>query len=517
LWTVDAVSRTRMVEQLPVGEYNQLYRQSSTLYFSSTDKADETTIQSLSLDPLAQPSTVSGSTNVKTFTIASNVVLGKFASGLWVGTPVSSPSWIQLPVSSLHLDVDPQLEWRAMFRDAWRLLRDYFYDPGMHGVDWGGVYQRYLPLVRRVTTHGELKDLIAQMVGEVSALHVFVYGGDDVDTPKGASVASLAVELRRNESGGGYTVGHIPLSDPAVPNAAPPLSPQRANVSTGETLLAIDGLPLLALPDIGFALQGKADRLVQLTVRSPAGDTRLVTATPVSQGTAFKYRYNEWELLARRRVDLLSNGRVGYIHMRRMSQGGHSFERFAAGFYPEGHKDGLIIDVRNNHGGNIDSWVLTKLMRRAWMYWKGRSGPIAWNQHGAFRGHMVVLVDEKTASDGEAFAEGFRRLGLGVVMGQRTWGGEIWLSSDNPMVDGGIATAPESGVFSLDGKWLIEQVGVVPDIEVVNEPVATFYGADAQLDAAIRHLNDQIALRPIPEPTPPAYPDRSLPAGQCSV
>jgi len=182
-------------------------------------------------------------------------------------------------------------------------------------------------------------------------------------------------------------------------------------------------------------------------------------------------------------------------------------------FYPIFDRDGLIIDVRHNNGGNIDSWILEKLLRKAWFYWQPRIGSPTWNMQYAFRGHVVVLCDQNTASDGEAFAEGFRRLGLGKVIGTRTWGGEVWLSSSNFLVDRGIATAAETGVFGPDGDWLIEGHGVDPDIVVDNLPHATFNGSDAQLEAAIAFLKEEIRTRPIPVPSAPTYPDKSFKRG----
>jgi tricorn protease len=183
--------------------------------------------------------------------------------------------------------------------------------------------------------------------------------------------------------------------------------------------------------------------------------------------------------------------------------------RWARDFYPVFNRAGLIIDVRHNSGGNIDSWVLEKLMRKAWMYWQGRIGTPYWNMQWAFRGHVVVLCDEGTASDGEAFTEGFRRLGLGRVIGTRTWGGEIWLSSSNVLEDRGIATAAENGVYGPEGAWLIEGHGVDPDSVVDNLPGATYRGQDAQLDAAIAYLRTEIKAHPTPVPPPPSYPDKS--------
>ena len=172
-------------------------------------------------------------------------------------------------------------------------------------------------------------------------------------------------------------------------------------------------------------------------------------------------------------------------------------------------RQGLIVDVRYNRGGNIDSWILEKLMRPAWMYWQPRIGEPYWNMQNAFRGHAITLVNYRTASDGEAFAEGFRRLKIGPVLGTRTWGGEVWLSSSNVLADRGIATAAEIGVYGPEGEWLIEGKGVEPDTVVDNLPRATFDGGDAQLDAAIDALLAKIAAEPRTVPPAPAYPDKS--------
>src|SRR5581483_11347966 len=169
------------------------------------------------------------------------------------------------------------------------------------------------------------------------------------------------------------------------------------------------------------------------------------------------------------------------------------------------NRKGLIIDVRHNGGGNIDSWILEKLMRKAWFYWQSRVGNPTWNMQYAFRGHRVVLCDHETASDGEAFAEGLKRMGMGKVIGTRTWGGEIWLSGSNTEADNGVATAAETGVYGPEGKWLIEGHGVEPDIVVDNLPHATFEGNDAELQRAIDELSREIQQDPRPVPPHPPY------------
>ena len=206
----------------------------------------------------------------------------------------------------------------------------------------------------------------------------------------------------------------------------------------------------------------------------------------------------------------LGKEQIGYVHLRAM--GADDFGEWAREFYPVFTRQGLIIDVRNNEGGNIDSWILGRLLRKAWFYWSHRVGKAPmWNMQFAFRGHIVVLCNENTASDGEAFTEGIKRLNLGKVIGTRTWGGEIWLNGDNYLVDKGIATAAEFGVYGPEGTWLIENHGVDPDIVVDNLPHATFKGGDAQLKAAMTYLQKQIKEHPVEMPPQPPFPIKAFP------
>jgi len=242
------------------------------------------------------------------------------------------------------------------------------------------------------------------------------------------------------------------------------------------------------------------------------GKSREAIVVPISGGQEGNLRYCDWEYSRRLEVEKASNGKIGYVHLRAM--GGGDIDQWARDFYPVFDRQGLIVDVRHNNGGNIDSWILEKLMRKAWMFWNQHRGAPSWNMQYAFRGQMVVLCDESTASDGEAFSEGFRRLGLGKVIGTRTWGGEVWLSGGNTLVDEGVATAAENGVYGPEGKWLIEGHGVDPDVVIDNLPHETFYGRDAQLDAAIKLLQEEIQKHPNPVTAPPAFPDKSFKPGK---
>jgi len=233
---------------------------------------------------------------------------------------------------------------------------------------------------------------------------------------------------------------------------------------------------------------------------------------PISNDDAEDLFYAAWEYRTRQKAIELADQEgfsVGYLHLRSMS-GPNDINKFFRGFFPNYDKAGLIIDVRHNRGGNIDSWLLDYLQRKAWTYWQGRAtniynGGLGWDEQFAFRGHLVVLIDEKTSSDGEGFSRGVSELGLGKLVGTRTWGGGIWLSSDNRLVDGGIATAPEIGTYNDEFGWGmgIENMGVDPDVEVDNNPRISFDGHDQQLERAIDVLKEWLHQEPVAFPQDP--------------
>jgi tricorn protease len=406
--------------------------------------------------------------------------------------------------------VIPQEEFKEAFLDAWRMHRDYFYDRNMHGVNWKLMRDKYSEFLLRVRDRAELSDLIGQMISELNVMHNTVVGGDRRTAPDEIAIGRLGGELAR-ESDGAWKIVRIYRHDPDRPDLASPLARPEVDAKVGDRILAINGVEVKTLQHPYEALKNQVNKQVLLQMET-AGVKRDVIVKPMSAAAEASLRYHEWEYTRRLAVEEKSKGRFGYVHLRAMGTG--DIAQWAENYFPVFDREGLIIDVRHNNGGNIDSWILSKLMRKAWMYWQPRVGRTSWNMQYAFRGPMVVLVDERTASDGEAFAEGFRRLGLGKVIGTRTWGGEIWLTSSNRLADNGVATAAELGVFGGNTKgaqeWLVEGIGVVPDIVVDNLPYATFNGSDAQLDAAIAHLEAEVKKSYQAVPAVPPYPDKSL-------
>lgn len=407
----------------------------------------------------------------------------------------------KVDLSSWKIPVDPPAEWRQMFVDSWRLHRDYFWDPNMHGVDWEGVRAQYEPLVERVTSREELTDIQAQMISHLSLMHSNARSGEVREGDDDVLPASLGGMYERVANG--FEVTHVYRTDPDLPGERAPLARLDVQVGPGAVITMVDGESTAGAPDLGVFLRGKAGQQVRLRVQE-GGSTRDVVVEAVSMGEERDLRYDDWEYTRRLETEAKGAGQIGYVHLRAM--GSSNIAEWVREFYPVFNRAGLILDVRHNNGGNIDSWILQDLLRRPWMYFKGRSGDPFWNMHYSFHGHMVILVDERSASDGEAVADGFRRLGLGAVIGTRTWGGEVWLSGSNRQVDSGVVRASEAGVYGPEGEWLLEGWGLEPDIVVDNLPRATFDGRDAQLEAAIAHLQELIRTDPRGMPDPPPYP-----------
>ena len=408
--------------------------------------------------------------------------------------------------SDWQIAIDPKAEWRQMFNDAWRMQRDFFYDKDMHGVDWAAMRAKYFPLTERVTERGELAELMAQMVGELSLLHSQVAPGELRKGVEEPGYAGLGAQLERDPKGNGWKIARIFAGDPELPSEAGPLAAPGLNIAEGAVITQINGRKATSVPDPSELMRGQAGKQVLLQVREPSGKERPVVVTPVDLRREAQLRVNDWRFSRARLVDKAADGKIGYLHLRAMTR--DDIGDFVREFYAQSEREGLIIDVRHNNGGNIDSWILQTLLRRAWAFWQPRSpyGSKPYpNMQQVFRGKVVVIANEETYSDGETFSEGFKRLGLGPVIGKTTSGAGVWLSDQNRLMDNGLMRSAENGQITVDGQFLVEGKGVTPDIEVDNPPRATANGQDAQLDAAISWLKEAIAKDPIKTPKPGPY------------
>lgn len=405
-----------------------------------------------------------------------------------------------------QFSIDPQAEWLQMFHDAWLMHREQFFDPAMRGLNWAETKDKYMPLLLRVTDRRELNDVLAQMMGELNALHSAVRGGDVASDPDAPSPSILGAELRQTQRG--VEISRIYHHDTELPAAAPPLAMPGVDAADGDIIVAINGTEVNSLESLHRSLRNQAGKQTLLElIRGRQAIKTVVVPGDVRQDRNF--RYSDWVHNNRRKVET-ADTKLGYLHIRAM--GAADVAAFARDFYANDRKSGIVIDVRRNDGGNVDSWIIDRLLRKAWMFWSFRTDNVYANMQNAFRGHLVVIADEGTYSDGETFTAAIKSLGIAPVIGKRTAGAGVWLSGNNYLSDFGIARVAEFPVYAMDGRWIVEGYGVSPTIEVDNPPHATYEGADAQLEAAIKYLQQKIEEEPIPEMKARPFPEYGQPA-----
>lgn len=499
---------------VPAGNYRDLRVDGKRLWFLDRDLDGKSQLKSVAIDNQGGPAEILAH-DVRSYELSADGKKLMLVRNAGPGAPEvlivdAAPKLpgeltkVQVRWSDWQIATQPRAEWRQMFADAWRLHRDHFYDAAMHGVDWAAVRAKYEPLVDRVTDRYELAELMAQMVSELGALHSQVGPGDTRPAPDEPGLAGLGGRFSRVP--GGWRIDAIYAADPELPSEAAPLTAPGLGLKVGDVITTLNGRPTADAPHLLELLRGQAGRQVLIEVRQAGGQVVQRIVTPVAQARENQLRYNDWRVSRARAVETAGQGRIGYVHLRAM--GPNDIADFVREFYAASDRDGLIIDVRYNNGGNIDSWILEKLLRRAWAFWQPRSpagSPVYANMQNVYRGHTVVLMNEDTYSDGETFAEGFKRLKIGPVIGKRSSGAGVWLSDGNRLIDNGIMRAAEDAQIDAEGRFLIEGVGVTPDIEVDNPPRATFLGQDAQLDAAIAALKKRIAEQPVAPVKPGSY------------
>lgn len=427
--------------------------------------------------------------------------------------------WIDL--SRVRCSVDPGSEWRQMFAEAWRLQRDQFWTPDMSRVNWERVYDRYFPLLDRVSTRGEFSDLIWEMQAELGTSHCYEFGGDYM-RPPAYPVGFLGADLTFDEDQGAWRVAAIPAGDPWNPQQASPLAAPGLQIRPGTLIHAINGRVLGRQLSPMEALLNLAGREVWLSVSDPQAPTRTRarkakgrartktrTVTIKTLGNEYALRYRAWVEGNRRRVHQESNGRVGYLHIPNMGPLGYSeFHRY---FLAEIDRDALIVDVRNNGGGHVSQLLLEKLLRRRVGWDISRYHAPEPYPSEAPKGPMVALTNELAGSDGDIFSHSWKLYKLGPLVGKRTWGGVVGIWPRHLLVDGTITTQPEFAFWFEDVGWGVENYGTDPDIEVDFPPQDYAAGRDPQLQRGIREAAKLLAGFKERLPDMRKRPSRALP------
>ncbi len=408
-----------------------------------------------------------------------------------------------LATSSMEMIVSPPEEWRQIFNDAWRLERDYFYDPNMHGVDWPAMRERYGALLDDVITRWDLNFIIGELIGEINTSHSY-RGGGDVERAQRRGVGLLGVDWELAD--GAYRIAKIVTAAPWDSEVRSPLAEPGVEVSEGDWVLAVNGTLIDTSMDPWAAFEGLAETAVILTVndRPTLEGAREVLIETL--GSESRLRNLAWIERNRRKVDDATDGRVGYAYVPSTGRGGQTelFRMFRAQY----KKDGFIIDERFNNGGQIPDRFVELLSRPLYNFWAVRSG-VDWQTPTiAHTGPKAMLINAWSGSGGDAFPYYFRAAGLGPLIGTRTWGGLIGYSGCPALVDGGRLTVPTFSFYNTDGDWDVENYGVDPDIEVVDDPSLMFDGGDPQLDRAIAEVLKALDENPPVRPERPAYPVR---------
>ncbi len=408
-------------------------------------------------------------------------------------------------VSTKGLMVDrvPAEEWRQFFDEAWRRYRDFFYVKNMHGYDWKAIGDRYRALLPHVAHRADLNYVLGEMVSELNVGHTYIEGGD-YEIPARPKVALPGARFELDPASGRFRIARILQGNNQEERYRAPLTEVGVDARVGDYVLEIDGVELKGDDDPYRLLRHKTDPVtLTLNAKPVLEGSRKTTYRPITSEESLLYL--EQVNANREKVAKLTNGRAGYLHIPDM--GGPGIYEFVKWFYPQIRKEGLVVDVRSNGGGNVSQWIIERLDTKLLGTRFGRrSEHPGTYPETVFHGHKVAILNETSASDGDIFPHMFRKAGLGPLVGKRSWGGVVGIGGQGPMIDGGNVTVPSEGTNDPDGKWVIEGHGVDPDIVVENDPRSVIAGRDPQLERAVEELVKKMDAEPMKLPKRPADP-----------
>jgi tricorn protease len=414
-----------------------------------------------------------------------------------------------LKTAGIEVHVDPVAEWRQMYREAWRVERDWFYDRNLHGLDVKAAEKKYEPYLRNISSRSDLTYLFQEMLGNITVSHMGTGGGDLPDV-KRVQTGLLGADYEI--ANGRYRFSRVYNGENWNPQLRAPLTQPGVNVKAGEYLLAVNGRDVHPPDNVYSFFEGLSDKSVLLRVGSdPTGTgSREVTVVPVPDET--RLRNLAWIEENRRKVDQMTGGKVAYIYMPDTANGGlTAFNRY---FYAQIGKQGAIVDERFNGGGLLATDIAEILNRKPLSAAANRVGQDLVQPQGIF-GPKVMLINERAGSGGDAMPWYFKRAGVGKLIGTRTWGGLVGMAGGPPLMDGGFVGAPSSGIYNpLTGEWEVENIGVPPDIEVEQDPALVRKGRDPQLEKAVEVVLEELKKNPPPVLRKPKYPTYNQPAGK---
>jgi tricorn protease len=411
-------------------------------------------------------------------------------------------------LSGLKMRFNPKEEWWQIFNEAWRMERDFYYEPNMHGLDWQAMKKKYSLLMDKAVCRQDIRFIIGELIGELNTSHTYIFGGDRKRTAKRVNVGLLGADWKVDSNANRYQFDRIYKVSEYNANRIPPLARPEINIQSGDYLLQVNGMEVKTDRNIYSYFVDLAGKQVTITVNSKPSiiGARRYVVKPISSESRF--RYLDWVEANRLAVDKASNGTIGYLHFPDTYNG--SAGMFPKYFYSQTRKEGLIVDGRFNGGGLDPEIFLRRLNRKPHSYWTRRYSDDQQSPNYGVTAHMVCLTNRQAGSGGDEFPFEFRQFGMGPVIGTRTWGGLVGVSMFIELIDGGGLTAPDYRIYHTDGSWIVENKGVAPDIEVFLHPEEMFSGKDAQLEKGVEYLLKKIKEKPFARPEHGTFPAQKL-------
>ena len=505
---LDRIGQRILSLNVPAGDYSALAAgvAGSVFYLEAPRTGGAATAMTLHRYQLRERRATPFLEGIRSFTLSADKrrLLYGASGNRWGIVGLDRPAKVgegAIDVASLETFVDPRVEWAQIFRETWRIQREFFYDPTMHGADWKAVYEKYTPLLPFVAHRADLTYLIASVGGELAVGHSYAgESAEPIDDPitVGLLGADYALEHGR------YRIKRIYSGENWNPELQAPLSAPGVRVSDGDYLLEVNGQPLVPPANLYRLFQGTVGRQTLIRVNNtPALEgSRLVTVIPIASEEGLRTR--AWIEGNRRLVDKLSGGRLAYVWLPNTGVPGYtSFNRY---YYAQQHKDGAVIDERYNQGGMVADYIVNELARAPMGYFARRDGKPSTSPAVGIYGPKVMVINESAGSGGDALPYYFKLQKLGPLVGTRTWGALVGTTGVPPTIDGGGITAPALAFFDLNGKWAVENEGVAPDIEVENPPAEVLRGRDPQLERAVQEAMKLLEKNPprrVPRPAPP--------------
>ena len=432
--------------------------------------------------------------------------LGYLQRESWFIVPAGQkpePGKGKLAIEAIQIRVVPTAEWAQIFNEAWRINRDYFYATNMHGADWKAMREKYAPFLADVSCRNDLNRVIQWMCSELGVGHHRVMGGDSPFEPKTVAGGLLGADYE--VANGRYRFRKVYGGLNWNPELRSPLTEPGVGVKAGEYLLAVEGRELRPPTALFSLFENTADKLVEITVGPNPDGTGSRTVKVVPVANEFALRNRDWVEGNVRKVHEATNGRVAYVYVPNTAGPGHTY--FKRYFFPQADKDAIIVDERFNAGGQIADYYIELLTRPVSAYWNMRYGADLPTPAASIQGPKVMLIDETAGSGGDMLPFMFRKFKVGTLVGKRTWGGLVGTLGFPVLMDGGMVTAPNLAIWTEDG-FVVENVGVPPDVEVEQTPADVIAGHDPQLEAAIRIILQELEKNPPQKPKRPAYPIR---------